>query len=45
VVGDYEGAAPALRGFYLQDPAGDGNPSTSDGIFVFNANNNSVALG
>lgn len=23
------------NGFYLQDPAGDGDPSTSDGIFVF----------
>jgi predicted extracellular nuclease len=45
VVGDYEGASPALRGFYLQDPTGDGNPNTSDGIFVFNGNNNSVNLG
>ena len=44
VIGDYEGAAPALRGFYLQD-AGDGNQLTSDGIFVFNGNNNSVSLG
>ncbi|MCX7127239.1 ExeM/NucH family extracellular endonuclease [Aeromonas sp.] len=23
------------RGFYLTDPAGDGNPATSDGIFVY----------
>jgi uncharacterized protein len=45
VVGDYEGAAPALRGFYLQDPSGDGNPATADGIFVFNGSNNSVNLG
>lgn len=50
VVGDYEypGSGPAsavLRGFYLQDPVGDGSPDTSDGIFVFNANNNTVALG
>lgn len=44
IVGDYEGPAPALRGFYLQD-AGDGNPLTSDAIFVFNGNNNSVSLG
>ena len=37
VVGDYEGPAPALRGFYLQDlPADDdGDPATSEGIFVF----------
>jgi predicted extracellular nuclease len=45
VVGDYEGPSPALRGFYIQDPLGDGDPTTSDGIFVFNGNNNSVNLG
>lgn len=45
VVGDYEGAPPALRGFYIQDAEGDGDLSTSDGIFVFNANRNSVKLG
>lgn len=45
VVGDYEGASPTLRGFYLQDMNGDANPATSDGIFVFNGSNNSVALG
>lgn len=45
VVGDFEGASPALRGFYLQDLTGDGEVLTSDGIFVFNGNNNSVNLG
>jgi predicted extracellular nuclease len=45
VIADYEGAAPALRGFYIQDAAGDGNTATSDGLFVFNGNNNSVSLG
>jgi uncharacterized protein len=46
VVGDYEGPSPALRGFYLQDAKGDGNPGTSDGIFVFNGSNaDSVNLG
>ncbi|MBI4674365.1 MAG: ExeM/NucH family extracellular endonuclease [Chloroflexi bacterium] len=45
VVGDYEGASPTLRGFYLQDAAGDGDAATSDGIFVFNGNNNTVNLG
>ena len=45
VVGDFEGASPALRGFYLQDLAGDGDLATSDGIFVFNGDNNSVSLG
>jgi predicted extracellular nuclease len=37
VVGDFEGAA-GLQGFYLQDPTGDGDPATSDGIFVFTGN-------
>ena len=45
VVGDYEGASPALRGFFLQDLSGDDDPATSDGIFVFNGNNNNVNLG
>jgi predicted extracellular nuclease len=45
VVGDYEGASPTLRGFYLQD-AGDGDPATSDGIFVFESDNaNRVGVG
>ncbi|GLZ39725.1 hypothetical protein Acsp05_33490 [Actinokineospora sp. NBRC 105648] len=44
VVGDYEGAQPALRGFYLQD-GGDGDASTSDGIFVFDNGANQVANG
>jgi predicted extracellular nuclease len=45
VVGDYEGPSPTLRGFYLQDESGDGNSATSDGIFVFNNNNDSVNVG
>jgi predicted extracellular nuclease len=45
VVSDDEGSAPALRGFYLQDPVGDGDSSTSDGIFVFNGDDNEVNLG
>lgn len=45
VVGDYEGPSPALRGFYLQDPVGDGDPATSDAVFVFNGNSNSVNPG
>ncbi len=45
VVGDFEGPAPALRGFYLQDPNGDGDPATSDGLFVANGDADSVALG
>jgi predicted extracellular nuclease len=45
VVGDFEGSSPALRGFYLQDLSGDGNQATSDGLFVFNGNNDVVAVG
>jgi uncharacterized protein len=45
VVGDYEGPSPALRGFYLQDVTGDNDPVTSDAVFVFNGNNDSVQLG
>ena len=46
VVGDYEGPSPALRGFYLQDPQGDGDPSTSDAIFVFEPTDaDAVSLG
>jgi len=45
VVGDYEGPSPALRGFYLQDATGDGDPATADGIFVFNGNEDTVSLG
>jgi len=44
VVGDYQGSSPALGGFYLQD-AGDGDPATSDGLFVFNRGASPVALG
>jgi hypothetical protein len=45
VVGDYEGPSPELRGFYLQDPEGDGDPATSDAVFVFNGNDDDVSLG
>lgn len=44
VVGDYEGAS-SLRGFFIQDVNGDGNPLTSDGLFVFNGNNDQVIPG
>ncbi len=32
-------------GFYLQDPAGDGDPDTSDGLFVFTRRAPTVAAG
>jgi predicted extracellular nuclease len=44
VVGDFEGTA-AASGFYLQDLTGDGNPATSDGIFVYTGNSNLVSVG
>ncbi len=45
VVGDYEGASPALGGFYIQDVTGDGDPATSDGLYIYNGSINSVNLG
>lgn len=38
VVGDFQGGPDDdgdLDGFYAQDPAGDGDPATSDGVFVY----------
>ncbi|HET9344236.1 MAG TPA: ExeM/NucH family extracellular endonuclease [Candidatus Limnocylindrales bacterium] len=34
-----------IGGFYIQDPIGDGDPTTSDGIFVFTNNANTVSAG
>jgi predicted extracellular nuclease len=47
VVGDYEGLTPTLRGFYVQeeDADQDGDPNTSEGIFVFHGDVDSVDLG
>ena len=46
VVADYEGASPAMRGFYLQSLTADSNSATSEGIFIYNNNDNSyVTLG
>jgi uncharacterized protein len=52
VVGDFEfpgtgASADYLRGFFVQNSAGtdDGNDQTSDAIFVFNSNADSVSLG
>jgi uncharacterized protein len=33
------------NGFYLQDPVGDGDPATSDGVFVFTSTAPTVAVG
>ncbi len=44
VVGDMEGS-DQLSGFFLQDVTGDGDPNTSDAVFVYNAAANSVSVG
>lgn len=36
---------PGLQGFYLQDPEGDGDPATSDGLFVYTGGTPSVVPG
>ncbi|MGZ8695243.1 MAG: lamin tail domain-containing protein, partial [Gaiellaceae bacterium] len=39
VVGDFEGPiSSGLQGVYIQDPAADADPATSEGIFVFTGN-------
>jgi hypothetical protein len=38
------GAAPGLKGFFIQDPNGDGDPATSDGIFVYRENQSFAAV-
>ncbi len=39
VVGDFQNNASVdngnLNGFHIQDPAGDGDPATSDGVFIY----------
>ena len=44
VVGDF-GGTDRVSGFFLQDVAGDGDPSTSDGIFVFTGAGDPVSAG
>ncbi len=44
VIGDFEGAA-AASGFYIQDPDGDSDTATSDGIFVFTGATNLASAG
>jgi predicted extracellular nuclease len=44
VVGDFEGTS-AASGFYIQDLTGDGDPATSDGIFVYTGSSNLVSVG
>ncbi len=46
VVGDFEGAS-ALRGFYVEEEQADwdADAATSEGVFVFNGDNDSVSIG
>lgn len=44
VVGDFQ-ASNQLSGFFIQDPAGDGDAATSDGLFVFAPGSMDVAVG
>ncbi|MFJ6698488.1 endonuclease/exonuclease/phosphatase family protein [Streptomyces sp. NPDC091272] len=49
-VADVAGVVTGVRtygskGFWFQDPKGDGNPATSEGIFVFTSSNPTVAPG
>ncbi|WP_432496376.1 ExeM/NucH family extracellular endonuclease [Kineococcus gypseus] len=37
VTGVVVGDTPGLSGFYLQDRDGDGDPATSDGVFIFSS--------
>lgn len=44
VVGDFEGS-DSIGGFFIQDPTGDGDAGTSDGIFVYTGNANLASVG
>ncbi|CAM5649642.1 hypothetical protein GCM10010329_10100 [Streptomyces spiroverticillatus] len=49
-VADVEGIVTGVRtygskGFWFQDPKGDGNAATSEGVFVFTSSNPTVAVG
>lgn len=44
VVGDFQ-TTSGIQGFYVQDAAGDGDPATSDGIFVLTGSANQVTAG
>lgn len=44
VVGDFQ-AADELEGFFVQDPRGDGNEATSEGLFVVDPGGPDVAVG
>lgn len=49
VVGDFQNNTSAdngnLNGFHIQDPAGDGNTTTSDGVFIYAPSADDVVVG
>ena len=49
VVGDFQNNSSPdngdLNGFHIQDPVGDGNPATSDGIFIYAPGAADVSVG
>lgn len=45
VVGDFQDVDTGLKGFFLQEEEGDGDPLTSEGIFVFDNGRLPVASG
>ena len=45
VVADYEGGSGTLGGLYIQDLQGDGDPATSDGLFVYTDGADRASLG
>jgi len=49
VVGDFQNNAEAdsgnLNGFHIQDPTGDGDPATSDGVFIYATQGMDVLMG
>src|SRR5690606_32881967 len=45
VIGDYEGPAPNLRGFYIQELEPDDDPATSEGVFACHGHEDSGELG
>lgn len=44
VIADFQGSNQ-MNGFFLQDPTGDGNPATADGIFVYAPGGTNVSVG
>lgn len=49
VVGDFQNNTSSdngnLNGFHIQDPVGDGDPATSDGVFIYASNAMDVSVG